>query len=176
MTRRALKTVSSKVAEQQADRWDWVAARAHCLREARRILGRTAAEDAAQEALLRAWRRGLSGAAVENRMAWLTRVARNEALRLHAREAALERRRAEAGTLTLGAVPDEETTPLVERISLSPLIAALAPRDRQLLRLRYLEDLTQAEIAHRLGIPEGTAKVRLHRVRRRLEEQLREVW
>jgi hypothetical protein len=46
---------------------------------------------------------------------------------------------AEVGTLTLRAIPDEETTPLVERISLSPLIAALAPRDRQLLRLRYVE-------------------------------------
>jgi RNA polymerase sigma-70 factor (ECF subfamily) len=108
-------------------------------------------------------------------VAWLTRIARNEALRLHARETALERRRADVGTLTPRAVPDEETTPIVERISLSPLIAALAPRDRQLLKLRYLEDLTQTEIAQRLGIPEGTAKVRLHRVRRRLEEQLREL-
>ena len=37
-----------------------------------------------------------------------------------------------------------------------------------LLRLRYNEDLTQAAIARRLGIPEGTVKVRLHRVRAKL--------
>jgi RNA polymerase sigma-70 factor (ECF subfamily) len=34
--------------------------------------------------------------------------------------------------------------------------------------MRYGEDLTQAEVARRLGVPEGTVKVRLHRARRRL--------
>ena len=34
--------------------------------------------------------------------------------------------------------------------------------------MRYQEDLTQGAIALRLGIPEGTVKVRLHRVRAKL--------
>ena len=34
--------------------------------------------------------------------------------------------------------------------------------------MRYSQDLSQAEIARKLGIPEGTAKVRLHRARHRL--------
>jgi RNA polymerase sigma-70 factor (ECF subfamily) len=45
---------------------------------------------------------------------------------------------------------------------------ALADGDRSLLALRYAEDLTQSEVARRLGMPEGTVKVRLHRARRRL--------
>ena len=52
-----------------------------------------------------------------------------------------------------------------------PLHAALellSDRDRQLLELRYTEDLTQQAIARRLGIPEGTVKVRLHRARDKL--------
>ena len=35
--------------------------------------------------------------------------------------------------------------------------------------MRYTEDLTQAAIAEKLGIPEGTVKVRLHRARARLK-------
>jgi RNA polymerase sigma-70 factor (ECF subfamily) len=34
--------------------------------------------------------------------------------------------------------------------------------------MKYEEDLTQATIARRLGIPEGTVKVRLHRARNKL--------
>jgi RNA polymerase sigma-70 factor (ECF subfamily) len=38
-----------------------------------------------------------------------------------------------------------------------------------LVALRYSHDYSQPEIARKLDIPEGTAKVRLHRVRKRLE-------
>jgi RNA polymerase sigma-70 factor, ECF subfamily len=43
---------------------------------------------------------------------------------------------------------------------------------RMVLSMRYLDDLSQAEIAKRLGMPEGTAKVRLHRARKALQRQL----
>ena len=48
----------------------------------------------------------------------------------------------------------------------------LADGDRRVLHLRYAEDLTQAEVARRLGLPEGTVKVRLHRARGRLRRVL----
>jgi len=38
--------------------------------------------------------------------------------------------------------------------------------------LRYWLDLTQEEAARLLGIPEGTAKVRLHRLRHTLRAEL----
>jgi RNA polymerase sigma-70 factor (ECF subfamily) len=38
--------------------------------------------------------------------------------------------------------------------------------------MRYGEDLTQESVARRLGIPEGTVKVRLHRLRARLRVAL----
>jgi len=43
---------------------------------------------------------------------------------------------------------------------------------RELLRMRYDLDLTQVEIAARLGLPEGTVKVRLHRARAKLRRDL----
>ncbi len=40
--------------------------------------------------------------------------------------------------------------------------------------LRYGEDLTQQAIARRLGLPDGTVKVRLHRLRHKLRKAIRE--
>jgi RNA polymerase sigma-70 factor (ECF subfamily) len=58
----------------------------------------------------------------------------------------------------------------VELADLHAALAALSDRDRRLLEMRYEEDLTQATIAQRLGIPEGTVKVRLHRARNKLRQ------
>ena len=47
-------------------------------------------------------------------------------------------------------------------------LSVLGPDERRLIRLRYVEDLTQGQVAAALGVPEGTVKVRLHRARARL--------
>ncbi len=67
---------------------------------------------------------------------------------------------------------DERVVDTVERADIRAALDGLDERDRQLLRLRYNEDLTQAAIARRLGIPEGTVKVRLHRARYRLRQAI----
>ena len=56
------------------------------------------AEEAAQEALLRAWRATDAGATVDRADAWLTTIARNEAYRL------IDRRRRHAEHERVGAV------------------------------------------------------------------------
>ncbi len=55
-----------------------------------------------------------------------------------------------------------------ERADLQAALERLSDRERVLLSLRYEEDLTQPAIAARLGIPEGTVKVQLHRARLKL--------
>lgn len=55
-----------------------------------------------------------------------------------------------------------------ERADLQAALGHLSERERALLSLRYEEDLTQPAIAARLGIPEGTVKVQLHRARLKL--------
>jgi RNA polymerase sigma-70 factor (ECF subfamily) len=63
---------------------------------------------------------------------------------------------------------DEQVLAAVELADLHAALAGLNERDRRLLEMKYQEDLTQATIARRLGVPEGTVKVRLHRARNKL--------
>lgn len=69
---------------------------------------------------------------------------------------------------------DDETILTAERAGLHAAIKGLNERDRMILLLRYGEDLTQQAIARRLGLPDGTVKVRLHRLRHQLRKVLLE--
>ena len=63
---------------------------------------------------------------------------------------------------------DDRVLDAVERAHLHASLPSHSQGDRELLTLRYGDDLTQAAIALKLGIPEGTVKVRLHRARAKL--------
>jgi RNA polymerase sigma-70 factor (ECF subfamily) len=96
-------------------------------------------------------------------------ITRNEALRRLAkrRETLLE----DPGERVGGEwSPDLDRVPL--RVDLERAMSGLSDDDRILLDLRYNQDLTQEAVADRLSIPEGTVKVRLHRLRHRLRETL----
>jgi RNA polymerase sigma-70 factor (ECF subfamily) len=156
------------------DRWDWDALSKSCLREARRVLASEHdAEEAAQDALLRAWRRRAHQRQRGAEVWWVRRIARNEALRQLARQ---KRRRdaytEDSGELLDGVPADQDVSQLAEIIDLREAIAELSPGDALLLRLRYEGDLTQPRLAHLAGMPEGTVKIRLHRIRGRLRERL----
>lgn len=123
------------------------------------------AEDIAQDALLRAFRRKHTLRDPERRNQWLAAIVRNEAFRQHARP-----RPDPISTIEgLEGEEDEQVLATVERADLRDALAQLPERDRRLLDLKYNEDLTQAAIAHRLGVPEGTVKVWLHRARAKLK-------
>ena len=63
--------------------WDWGWVRKTCWEEARRVLGPSAAaEDAAQEAAIKAWRHHASCRTPEHPRPWLAAIARREAFRL----------------------------------------------------------------------------------------------
>jgi RNA polymerase sigma-70 factor (ECF subfamily) len=122
------------------------------------------AEDIAQDALLRAWRRRSTLREVDHRNQWLATIVRNEAFRQHARV-----RPDPTSTIELyEGAEDAQVVATVERADLHEALKRLSERDRRLLEMRYQEDLTQGAIARRLGIPEGTVKVRLHRARDKL--------
>lgn len=69
---------------------------------------------------------------------------------------------------------DHRLESVAARLDVSRELELLTPEERELLELRYGEDLTQSAIAARTEMPEGTVKVRLHRLRRGLSESLRE--
>jgi RNA polymerase sigma-70 factor (ECF subfamily) len=153
--------------EQEAPHWDWDGARARCFREARRILRDPEdAEEAVQEALMRAWRSQATCRTPSTPLPWLVQITRNEAIRL-----AVRRQRRQASEIHDMSDRFEVESGLertIESVATAQALSVLRPDERTLIRLRYEEDLTQGQVAERLGIPEGTVKVRLHRVRARL--------
>jgi RNA polymerase sigma-70 factor (ECF subfamily) len=146
------------------DGWEWGEAHRVCLRLAYRYASNPGeAEDIAQDALLRAWRKRSTLRNAERRNQWLAAIVRNEAFRQHARV-----RPAPTAAIEGEGFEDEHVVATVELADLRSALKRLNDRDRELLEMRYQQDLTQAAIARKLGIPEGTVKVRLHRARNRL--------
>jgi RNA polymerase sigma-70 factor (ECF subfamily) len=151
------------------DAWNWDAARRRCLREARRYAATEAdAQDAVQTAMLLAWRSRASCNAPDDPLPWMLAITRREAWRNRPRAVHVE---LDTSTYSDCASFDEAER-IVERLDVQAAIAGLDKDQRDLLHLRYTEDLAHHSVAQRLGIPEGTAKVRLHRARNRLRALL----
>jgi RNA polymerase sigma-70 factor, ECF subfamily len=152
-----------------SESWDWDEVHRICLSFAFRYAkSRAEAEDIAQDSMVRVWRKRSTLRNTGARKSWLATIVRNEALREFARK-----RPAPTDTLEAWQGRDDERVlATVERADLHAALDRLNKRDRQLVRLRYDEDMTQEAIAHRLGIPLGTVKVRLHRVRAKLRREI----
>lgn len=152
--------------------WPWDAARLRCLREARRILGnREDAEEAVQEAFVRAWRKRGTCRTPSAPLPWLVQITRNEAMRLaerRSRRQASELPEAEPEAVYDPGGGDNPLDQTLTSLATEQALSTLRPDERNLIRLRYVEDLTQGQMAAALGLPEGTVKVRLHRARARL--------
>jgi RNA polymerase sigma-70 factor (ECF subfamily) len=101
-------------------------------------------------------------------------ITRNETRRALGRQARRATREVVGAELAATNVDDWEVAGTALRLTMQEALRALGDGDRSLLSLRYGEDLTQGEVARRLGVPEGTVKVRLHRARHRLRRLLAE--
>jgi RNA polymerase sigma-70 factor (ECF subfamily) len=119
---------------------------------------RGVAEEVAQEAMARAWERWDEVARLDNPAGWTYRVAFNLAVsRGRSRQA--ERRaqqRALAGIRTEAAPASEADVP--ERIAVRAALAALPPRQRAAVVLRYYGQLSVAETAEAMGCAAGTVR------------------
>lgn len=136
------------------------------------------ADDLAQDAWLAALKARSSGTvalgAVESERSWLTGVLHNLAWkqrRSHARRSSREQRGAREEALP-------STGALVARAemqrAISDAVVALDEPMRTTILLRYIEELSSAEIARRQGIPEGTVRWRVKRGLEMLREELEE--
>ncbi|MFM1652213.1 sigma-70 family RNA polymerase sigma factor [Brevibacillus sp. B_LB10_24] len=59
-----------------------------------------------------------------------------------------------------------------ERVHLGMALEQLGPKYKQVIILKYFEDMTIAEIARVIGRPEGTVKTRLHQALSQLRKLL----
>jgi RNA polymerase sigma-70 factor (ECF subfamily) len=145
--------------------WDWAGLRRSAGLEARRLLRDPHdAEDAAQEAMIRAWRQRESCRSPDAPEGWLRQIARNEALRQHGRVLARETEPLPEREAAADAPEDR----LVERLYQEEVLRSLRGQDRLLVLMRYKLDLPDVAIAERLGIAESTVRVRLHRLKMEL--------
>jgi len=136
---------------------------------------RAAAEDAAQETLVRVWKAlpGFDGRAALG--TWIYAITRNTCLM------ELRRRRptvsfddpdsteAQHAATSIATGPAEDP----ERENLLRLVEALPRNQQEAVRLFYLEDRSYDAVAERHGLPLGTVKNLLHRARKRLMELAR---
>jgi len=151
--------------------WDWGKVRALCLHETRRVLGAScAADDAAQEAAIRAWRHRDRCRNPARPEPWIARIARREALRVIARRPELPISEDDAV-----ADPRQEFSNFVDSLDLRRAMSGMDGEDKRLLIGHYWQDLPYSELAMQLGLAEVTVRVRLHRIRQRLRDTLMEI-
>ena len=142
-----------------------------------RLLGeRTAAEDMAQEAFIRAHSRLNTFDLARPFGPWMRRVAANVCLN-HLERPALaslpldDEVAQTAGTATQDPAAASEAAETTQAVRAA--ILALPPRYRAVIELRHFQDLSYDEIAEATQSPLGSVKGRLHRARDELAELLR---
>ncbi len=135
-----------------------------------RIDSKADADDVLQEVCLAAY---LNFPSLRDRSAfkaWLISIAANKCRDFF-------RRRASRAEVPLDALEGasapgaSETSDTSEADAVRETMALLRDHDRQILRLYFWEELPQASIAQRLGIPVGTVKSRLHTAKRSFREK-----
>lgn len=155
--------------------------RGEALRLARSVTRSTAdAEDAVQEATLKAWRAMPGFRAGASFRPWLMAIVANEArdrVRENSRRGQLAARAAEAERVSAGGVGDEQSPDRLlivaeEAAHVREAVSFLPDRDREAIELRYREGLSEDEMAARLNCAPGTVKSRLARARARLRDHL----
>ena len=119
------------------------------------VIDQSLAEDAAQEAFVRALRRWRTVSNLDRPATWVYVVAMREARRQL-------RRRNNEPTDTAKVNMIDVAEAVTDGVPLREAVARLPPRQRQAVSLRFLADLPVADIARAMGCRQGTVKSTLH--------------
>jgi len=162
----------------------------------RRLGDRQLAEEVLQDTYMALWNRAeLFDVTAGSLLAWMSTIARNRAIdRMRAigrrpaavplsavasddsqDERGLERALADGQLLGSGPAPldpEQHIDQQALRQEVQAALATIPTAERQVIELAYYEELTQTEIADRLGWPLGTVKTRTRRGLMRLREAL----
>jgi RNA polymerase sigma-70 factor (ECF subfamily) len=147
------------------------------LRTAYLVCPETDADDAVQEAFLKAYAalsRFRDGAPFKP---WLLRIVANEARnrrRSAGRRTGLAQRAVAAAGPAVEPSPEHGYLAAEQRAALLAAVNRLRDEDREVIGARFLLELSEAETSEALGIPRGTVKSRTWRALARLREVLTE--
>jgi len=135
-----------------------------------RRAGRQDADDLLSEVWLRAFK-GRANRQSSDVLPWLYGIARN-VLSAHWRQQARPTTHAElSGAFDPWPDADTRLDAAAQRDSIGRILAMLSQDERDVLLLVVWEQLTPAEVAAVLGLPQGTARSRLHRALTTLREE-----
>jgi RNA polymerase sigma-70 factor, ECF subfamily len=134
---------------------------------------RAAAEEAAQDALVRIWK-GLPGFAGRSSLStWIFAITRNACLTALGRRAASPRVASLDDPSARHAVDRRAAaSATAESPTAAELLERLPARYRQVVALFYMQEKSYDEVAEMLGLPVGTVKTYLFRARHTLTGQL----
>ena len=124
------------------------------------------AEEVTQEAFAQLWRHWPRVSLMERPVAWVYVVAMNRAKRELRRTMPVDL----VETTRPGSV--DESAAVATAVSVRTALECLAPRQRAAVVLRYLADLSIAEVADAMGCAEGTVKSTLHSALARMRVEL----
>lgn len=137
-------------------------------RAALRVTGNAAdAEDVLQTVFLRVLSRTEQDDVTGHPVAYFRRAAVNAAVDLLRRRAVHAETAYEDGVADVGVDP-----PVLLKERLRRAIATLPGEDATLFLLRYVEGLSNGELAEQFGLEKNTVAVRLHRIRLRLQAEM----
>ena len=138
----------------------------------RRLRNRNEIDDFVQETLLRAFSKRSQLRDEAKFEAWIAAIARNLAREWN--RAYHRRKRAEAADRTTEAVDSRNPLDVLEKAEerelLKQAVARLNESDREILRARYVDDASYAELQERYGLSYSAVGLRLHRAKRRLRK------
>lgn len=136
-----------------------------------RISDRERAKELMQDVFAQSWKYIVAGNKIENIQAFLYRVAHNMVvteLSRRKKNASLEAMREETG---FDPATETDSTP-EERDDRTRIVALLEELDEtsaEILRLKYIEEMSNLEIAEILESNENAVRVQLHRARKKLK-------
>jgi RNA polymerase sigma-70 factor (ECF subfamily) len=128
------------------------------------LRNREDAEDAVQEAAMKAWRKRSTFRAGAEPRPWFLAIVANEC-KMHRRRTKPDPARSVQVAEAITSVAESESDE-VERLRLA--LARIDYKNRLVLVLRFYLDLSNEEVGRTLGISAATARVRVHRALQRL--------
>ena len=129
-------------------------------------------EDLCQDVLLKVWRHLAAFRSQSSFRTWMTRVAINEALQSYRREKCRPTCQVIRDFDTFASLdesPLQSLTRAEARQIIGKTIAKLPVKSRQILILRYFEEMSMQDIAQRIDMSVPAVKTRLFRARRLLQ-------
>ena len=128
-----------------------------------RLSDRDKAKDLMQEAFTRTWEQLGKGAEIKNLKAFVYRVANNLIIDTYRKkkESSLDAMQEEG--FDPGIDEHESIMSMIAGREIIELLDGLDDKYRQVIVLRYVDDLAPREIAHIIGETENVVSVRLHR-------------